>query len=171
MNNDCSQRKEQLLDAALSGSVGSDLAEHLHSCPACSKQFAALRAKREQLDALLPLVAQGADPSPGFRARVLAAAETAAVPSAARPWRLARFSAAMAAIAAMLVVSFVAYRRTTQLVPANDLTAATKLAAWQAPTDVLLKTPGRDILSQTPHLGESYFHVPKQMDKENGNEN
>jgi anti-sigma factor RsiW len=171
MNNDCSQRKDLLMDAALTGTVGSDLAEHLRTCADCSAEFAVLRAKREQLDALLPLVAQGADLSPGFHARVLAAAETTAVSTTPRHWRLARLSAAMAAVAAMLVVGLVSYRRATRLVPENDLAAATKLAEWRAPSDVLLETPGRNFLLQTPQLGESYLHFPKQTEEENENEN
>lgn len=41
-----------------------------------------------------------------------------------------------------------------------------KLADWRAPSDVLLQTPGREILWTTPRLGESYLHLPAKTDKE-----
>ncbi len=53
----------------------------------CAEELAALRARRERLDALLPLVAQGAEPPAEFRARVLAAAEAASEAKRGRRWR------------------------------------------------------------------------------------
>ena len=168
MNNDCSKRKDQLLDAALAGAASGELAEHLRTCAACSREFAALLAKREQLDSLLPFVAHGAEPSPALHARILAA--TAEAPHASPqgdPWRFLRLSAAMAVVAAILVVSVASYFRTTRIAPDNELTAAKRLAEWQAPSDVLLQTPGRELLSKTPQLGDSYLHLPEKMNEEN----
>src|ERR1017187_5983548 len=51
------------------------LEEHVLKCANCAEELEALRARRERLDALLPLVAQGAEAPAEFRARVLAAAE------------------------------------------------------------------------------------------------
>ena len=50
--------------------------------------------------------------------------------------------------------------------PETELAAAEKLADWRAPSDVLLETPGREILRTTPRLGESYLHAPVKTDKE-----
>jgi hypothetical protein len=70
----------------------------------------------------------------------------------------------MAAIVAMLVVGFTLQRR--RIVPQGELAAAERLAEWRAPSDVLLETPGREILWKTPRLGESYLHVPVTKDRE-----
>ncbi len=58
------------------------------------------------------------------------------------------------------------HRGTVPAVPEAELAAAEKLVEWRAPSDVLLETPGRDILRATPRLGESYLHVPVKTDEE-----
>ena len=58
MKNDCAKWKEKLLEAALTGTAAGELGRHLSSCAGCVKELEALRARREQLDALLPLVAE-----------------------------------------------------------------------------------------------------------------
>jgi hypothetical protein len=50
--------------------------------------------------------------------------------------------------------------------PGTELAAAEKLAEWRAPSDVLLETPGQEILRTTPRLGESYLRVPVKTDQE-----
>ena len=77
MKHDCAKWNDHLLEAALTGTAAGGLEEHLLNCAECAKELAALRARRERLDALLPLMAQGAEPPAGFHARVLAAAEAA----------------------------------------------------------------------------------------------
>jgi len=47
-----------------------------------------------------------------------------------------------------------------------ELAGAEKLTEWRAPSDVLLKTPGQEILRTTPRLGESYLHAPVKTDEE-----
>jgi hypothetical protein len=164
MKNDCTKWKNELLEAALAGIVAGGLEEHMSKCADCTAEFAALSAKREQMDALLPLVAQGAEPPPEFRTRVLAAAGTASEPMRGRPWQVWGLCGAMAAIVAMLVVGFTLQRR--RIVPHGELAAAERLAEWRAPSDVLLETPGREILWKTPRLGESYLHIPVTKDRE-----
>src|SRR5262249_50006083 len=66
MSKDCEKWKDQLLKAALQGEVAKDLQEHLQSCGDCAAEFQNLEARRAQMDALLPLVARGAQPSAGF---------------------------------------------------------------------------------------------------------
>ena len=170
MKNDCEKWKDPLLDAALTGIAAHGLEEHMLKCADCTVELAALRAKRERLDTLLPLVAQEAEPSVDFRARVLAAAEAAGEASRRTAWPVWQWAGAMAAIvAAALVIGFTMYRsevRTSGAVPQNELEAAQRLSEWRAPSDVLLETPGPEILRTTPRLGESYMPVPAKTDKE-----
>jgi len=164
MKNDCAKWKNELLEAALTRIAAGGLEEHMSKCADCTAELAALRAKREQMDALLPLVAQGAELPPEFRARVLAAAEAATEAKHGRPWLVWGLSGAMAAIVAALVVGFTLQRR--RIVPHGELAAAERLAEWRAPSDVLLETPGREILRTTPRLSESYLHIPVTTDRE-----
>src|SRR5258708_10319473 len=77
MKNDCRRWKNELLEAALTGTAAPALEQHLASCAECAEALGALRERRERLDALLPRVARGADPQPGFGAKVLAASQAA----------------------------------------------------------------------------------------------
>lgn len=166
MKNDCTKWKDQLLEAAVTGNATGGLEEHVLNCANCAEELAALRARRERLDKLLPLVAQGAEPPPRFRARVLAAAEAVSVAKRGRSWRAWGLAGAMAVIMAMLMIGLTLHRRAVRTVPEAELAAAEKLAEWRAPSDVLLETPGREILRTTPRLGESYLHVPAKTDEE-----
>jgi hypothetical protein len=165
MKNDCTKWKDALLEAALTGIGEESLEEHVLDCANCAEQLAALRVRREQLDRLLPLVAQGAQPSPGFRARLLATAWSG---SEAKPgrWRVWGLCGAMAMTVATLIVGLKLHRRVIRTVPENELAAAEKLAEWRAPSDVLLETPGLTILRTMPRLGDSYLHVPRKTDQE-----
>jgi anti-sigma factor RsiW len=166
MKNDCTKWEDQLLEAALTGTAAGGLEEHVLKCANCAEDLAALRARRERLDALLPLVAQGAEPPAEFRARVLAAAEAASEAKRRQPWRVGGLVGAVAVIVATLVIVLTLHRRAVGTVPETELAAAEKLAKWRAPSDVLLETPGREILRTTPRLGESYLHVPVKTDEE-----
>src|SRR5438105_15912013 len=76
----------------------------------------------------------------------------AAVPSVSRrnSWlRIALAAMPLLAIAAMLAVRT---HHATDAVPRE-------LAAWSSPTAFLLKTPGEQLLMQTPRLGESLMHA------------
>ena len=162
MNNNCSEWKDALLEAALCEKPAPELERHLSGCPACAAGLAQLRARREQLDALLPLAARAPEPSPGFHARVMHAAE-----SAGRPVR-SLWPAWGLVIAAILLVLFSGgsalqwfSKRTS---PEAELATATRLAHWRAPSDALLNTPGKEILNSMPRLGEPYPQF--QSDKE-----
>lgn len=48
----------------------------------------------------------------------------------------------------------------------DDLAVAEKLAEWRAPSDVLLETPGNEILRTTPKLGESYLKTGAKKNRE-----
>jgi anti-sigma factor RsiW len=158
MRNDCGKFKGMLLEAALSGVVRGELQAHLQNCGGCSSELADLRVRRERLDALLPRVAREEEPSAGFRARVLAAAESARE-GRSRRRRVWILAGATAAIVAALTIGFALQRRNSRTSPEGELVAAEKLAEWRAPSDVLLLTPGREILRTTPKLGESYLKI------------
>ena len=166
MTNTCARWKDELLEAALTGTVAQRLQEHLSGCGACALELVTLRARRERLDELLPMMAREAEPSAGFRARVLAAAESARE-SRVRRWRTWAVSGATAAVAVGLVIALLLHRTTVPAVPDDELAAVQKLAEWRAPSDVLLVTPGQEILRTTPKLGESYLKVaPKKHEEE-----
>lgn len=161
MTNTCPKSpewKDQLLDAALTGIASAALEEHLSNCPACTAELAALRTRRAQMDALLPLVAQSAEPSPDFRARVLTAAQAAdeTKRSPSHFWQLA---GAAAAIVVVLAVGLTLYRRAS-VIPQNELAVAQQLANWRAPSDVLLATPVPEAVNAIPTLGDSYLRLP-----------
>lgn len=166
MRNVCEKWKDQLLEAALTGATTAELAEHLRTCTRCAEELKALEPRKARLDALLPQIVQGSKPSAGFRARVLAAAETAGERKHASGWRSWTLAGAVAATAMALLVSALWYRGRTGKIQPEELAAAQKLAEWRAPSDSLLATPGQEILRTTPKLGESYLHVPAKKAQE-----
>jgi hypothetical protein len=166
MKKECNEWKDQLLETALTGTAAKGFEEHLQSCADCGAELKELRARREQLDTLLPMMAQGAGPSGDFRARVLAAAESAREGKHARPWRVWVLVGATAVIAAALVAGLTLPRKNGGMVPPNELAGAQKLAEWRAPSDSLLRTPGLELLKATPKLGDSYLQVPKTDEEE-----
>lgn len=166
MKNDCAKWKEELLEAALTGTATGELGRHLSSCAGCVKELEALRARREQLDALLPLVARGAELPAEFGARVLAAAQAAGGWKRARRWRVWVLAGAAAGVVAAATTGLILRRTTAPMTPDTEVAAAQKLAEWQAPSDVLLETPGQEILRSTPKLGESYIRIPVKTSEE-----
>jgi anti-sigma factor RsiW len=164
MKNNCSKWKDQLLEAALTETTADELHDHLAECPGCAQKLSLLKARRERLDAVLPLLAGKKEPAPGFGARVLAAAEAqkARKNLLRQPWLLAA-----AAVIAVALVTVVVLHRPTASRPLDskatedtERAMAQKLAQWQAPSDALLATPGQEILRKMPDLGESYLKFP-----------
>jgi hypothetical protein len=166
MKNACEKWKFHLLEAALRGTAANDLQEHLRSCTICSEELNKLRAGKARLEQLLPLVAQGAEPSADFQAKVLAATRAASEERHARPWRVWTLAGATAVVVAVLIVGLTLLRRNGPAVPEDELAAAQKLAEWRAPSDGLLITPGQEILKTIPRLGKSYLNVPVKTDEE-----
>jgi len=166
MKNACEKWKDLLREAALTGAMAKDLEEHLRSCAKCSAELDEVRARNARLDALLPLVARGAEPSANFRVRVLAAAAAAREGKRARPWRVRTLAGAAAVVVVVLMIVVTWQRRTVGLIPGDEVAAAQKLAEWRAPSDSLLVTPGQEILKTMPKLGKSYVNVPVKTDEE-----
>jgi len=165
MKDACEKWKDQLLETALTGATTKDLEEHLRTCTTCAMELDAIRERKMRLDELLPLVARGAEPPTDFQAQVLAAAESASGASRARQWRVWTLAGATAAIVVLMIGATI-YRRATQRIPENELSAVQKLTEWRAPSDSLLVTPGHEILRTMPKLGESYLNVPVKTDEE-----
>lgn len=161
----CAKWKDDLLEAGLSGRVAGELENHLSTCARCAEVFAMLQTRRERMDALLPLLAHGAEPSPDIRARVLAKVQNHRGAKRVRLWRTWVLAGAVAAILAAAVIPALYWRREAA---ARDmeLTVAQKLTDWRAPSDVLLETPGKEFLRATPRLGESYIRIPSKVNEE-----
>ena len=152
----CAQWKDALLEAALHGATNRDLEAHLRTCLPCAHHLETLRARRESMDGLLPLIAQAEDPSPDFRARVLAAVEADSSRKPKGFWLDWRWAAAAVATAAVLI-ALTLHRNASSVIPAEELASAQKLTEWRAPSDFLLQAPAANILRAAPKLGESYL--------------
>lgn len=148
----CRDWKESLLDLALGEPPAPGLEKHLAVCPACSAALADLRARSRQLDAALPQLVRGAEPSPALRPRVLAAVEAEAAPTLARPAWAGILVALAVFLLAIVSLPRLADRRTRPGVPPK-----VTLSEWRSPTEALLRSPGDELLRSTPRLGETYF--------------
>jgi len=155
MTNACAKWKDQLLEAALTGARPKELELHLRNCKGCAAELRELEAIRARQDSLLPLLVKGSQPSPDFRARVLAAAEAESERERAPRWRVW----ALAGVTVAAATVFMVERGMVRKHEVEELAGAQKLAEWQAPSDSLLKTPGQELLKTTPKLGESYLPV------------
>jgi anti-sigma factor RsiW len=163
MKNTCMKWKDRLLEAALAETAGGELSEHLSQCPDCAAELKSLRARREQLDTLLPLVARAEEPSADLRARIVAAAGACTAPWRPNFWRQWVLVGATTVIVIGIVIGW-AWNRQAKVMEA-ELRSAQALAQWRAPTDVLLRIPGQEFLSSTPRLGESYIKIPVEMER------
>jgi hypothetical protein len=153
--------KDAMLDAALTGTLDTRLQEHSQRCESCRQELDMLRARRLRMDAALPLIA-AAEPQPGFHARMMRAVEAGQMTSMRRRFRVPpmRWALAVPALIALAIVAVVLTQRLRHRGPSPDeIAAATQLATWQAPSDVLLQTPGQSLLRDTPRLGEAYFPI------------
>jgi hypothetical protein len=166
MKSACEKWREPLLEAALSGKMRAELADHVRTCPHCAAEWKVLEARAGRLAELLPMVVQGTEPSPEFRAKVIAAAGTTTVQTARRSWRMLVLAGAVAAALVVLVVGNFAKRNASRGLSPEELATAQKLVEWQAPSDALLATPGQEMLRTVPKFGQSFLHVPKKNNRE-----
>ena len=158
MKNACKKWKDTLLEVALAETTNDELDRHLAQCADCAEKLKALCARRQRMDALLPQVACAAEPSPNLSARILAAAEASAASQRPVAWRMWALAGAAAAIVVAAILVFSLNRKPD--LSAAELQQAQALAQWQAPSDVFLNFPGRELLSTTPKLGESDLMMP-----------
>jgi hypothetical protein len=163
-NNYCTDRKDSLLEAALTGETSVSLQQHLSGCAGCREELEALRARRVRMDAALPLIAQ-AEPQPGFHARIMQAAaaqQKSGVMRAIGAWLASpqrRWVVAAPAVAALTIALALATRPPHNQFSADEIAAATRISNWQSPTAALLETPGQELLQGTPRLGETFFQI------------
>jgi anti-sigma factor RsiW len=164
----CPDRRDQLLDSALGvlgASAVSELAMHLAACSACAAALADLRARREQLDAGLAALVGGVEPSPDFRARVLAAVER----EPSQPWAAPAWAGALAALLFVVLAAGALYRSSA---PSQTFgTRAPSLTDWRSPTESLLRAPASSLLNSAPRLGETYFPLPCTRSESNSGGN
>ena len=166
MNRACENWKPVLLEAALSETVPPEMAQHLEQCPHCAEEWKAVQGRARQLQDLLPRITLGAEPSAGFRARVLAAAATAQPKRAALKWRVLVLAGATATLVALLMLNKRSEPNASADLSSKELAAAQKLTEWRAPSDTLLATPGQEMLKSLPKLGETYLRVPAKSSRE-----
>lgn len=167
----CREWKDRLLETALGAPVHGEpvqgepadarLAAHLRACAGCAAALEELAARRAQMDAAVRQLVGGAEPSPAFRARVLAAAETLPVTGAGQPAWLG----ALAAVAVMVLAGVLLQP------PAPAPRPAPSLSEWRSPTDWLLRTPGDELLRSTPRVGDFYFPLESEKDSSQGGKN
>lgn len=163
MKNTCTKWKDALLEAALGETANEELDRHLSLCQECATELKALRARRQQMDALLPLIARTAEPSPNLHARITSAAEAGGKRRLPNLWPRWAMAGAVAAIVmtAILVLTLSGKPGLTN----DELSQAQALAQFQAPTDVFLQLPGQEFLNSTPKLGESFMTMTKETSK------
>jgi hypothetical protein len=166
MTNACEKWKDPLLEAALTGAVAQNLEEHLRGCKECTAKLTELKARRTQMDALLPLVVQSAQPSTDFRARVLGAAEAKGSRKRASGWLVWTLGGATVTAAAVLALGLAWHQRTRRKAQLHELAVAQELAEWHAPSDTLLATPGQEILHTMPQFGGPDLRVSIDETKE-----
>lgn len=158
MKNACTKWKDALLEAALAETANEQLDRHLSQCEECAAGLKTLRARRQQMDALLPLVARAEEPSPNLHARIMAATEASGERRLPNFWP--RWAMAGAVTAIVMVAILVLTLSGKPGLTDDELSRAQALAQWQAPTDVFLQVPGQEFLNSTPKLGESFLTMP-----------
>lgn len=164
MKSPCEKWQQRLREAALGEPAGGELREHLAQCPDCAAELDGLRARRERLDSLLPLIASGVEPSPDLHARIMAAAAATAGPAPRRA-RFPRAWALAAAAAVIMVLLVTGWRVRKANIAEAELHGAQSLAEWRAPTDVLLRSPGDEFLRTTPKLGGFYINLSSEKEQ------
>lgn len=163
----CREWNDRLLDYAL-GSAAAEVEAHVKACSACAAALAELCAANRQLDSALSTWVAGAAPSPAFRARVLAAAESSPARGLAPP----AWAGAFAAVAVVILVGALVPRFTP---PGTDpVRSGASLSNWRSPTESLLRPPAQDSFLSAPRLGEFYFPLkpaPAGADSKTGGKN
>ncbi len=154
--NACKKWKNKILESCLIDTSPPDLRRHLERCDACASALAEMRVRQTEIDSSLKHLVGGTEPSTGFRTRVLAAAESQ---TGWRGWPWA-WAGAVAATLVLTLATFLTDKTPPRQDPA--LTAAEEMSRWQAPTDVLLRSPVDPLLRSNPRVSDVYFSVIPQ---------
>jgi anti-sigma factor RsiW len=169
MKSECTKWRDHLLESALLPTQDYELQLHLAGCEACAQELESLKARREKMDALLPLVARGGQPSEHFAARIVEAglAGKRRPQARRRMWDLAWLTAVLAlGVAAGLLMNRGRFTRRHEPASGQEVEMAEKLTHWRAPSDALLTFPGPQVLHDSPRLGETYITIPLLKDRE-----
>ena len=155
--NPCPRWRDSLHDFALDAlpySAARAVEGHLRQCVPCAGAASDLKLRRRQMDAGLARLFAAAEPAPGFRARILAAAEASRPASTwQHAWRVA-----LAGIALLIVAAALVQLPGWRSEPANSAQPpAVSLSDWRAPTDGLLPPRSSELLNSGPRLGDFYF--------------
>jgi anti-sigma factor RsiW len=158
----CTSWKDRLLDYALDAldaRQAADVKRHVETCADCARALAGLRSRRQDMDRGLGDLARGAEPSPGFRARVMERIESSATPW---PWRLA-WAAVPLALILVALASAVFFRQgggDSLEIRRAEWVAARELVEWRSPTEALLRSPVEELLRSTPQLSAPDISIP-----------
>ena len=140
---------------------------HLETCGACRSTVRILKEQREKLDDSVAELVR-CEPSPEFRARLLATVSS----SSQAPWaRWARVGLATAVAAAVGV--WLQGRATRDAhEELRVLQSAAMITNWRPPTDSLTRLPGRMGSPSPLRFGEFYFNFPSApvIEEEDKNE-
>ncbi len=161
----CPKWKDGLLDLALGVPAPSKLEAHLKTCAACSAALVELRARRQQMDTVLPRLMRGIEPSGALRARLMALPETAPPRTQAWPARVRVLAAAALVFVAAVTLVISSHRRMGPREPDQVFVSGGGLAEWQSPTGSLLRSSAGELIRSGPDLGRFYF--PLQSTREN----
>ena len=147
--------RERLAEHALGAPASDALESHLKECPRCVGALIEQRARAEQIDAGIRLLA-ASEPSPQSAARVLAVVRS----SRRRRWvpERKRLAAVLAGIAILTVSGDYVWRVHRQRVESERvLSAGAAIARWRSPTQDLLRSPAHAWLKAPPRLGEYFY--------------
>lgn len=151
---------DPLLDLAL-GVESLEAERHVRDCVSCAAALAFLRADASVLDEALAVLSNP-EPSPSFRAQVLADVSEATSRSAWRWVWLGATSAALVGIAFVVVTTTPTRQPESMFDPG--------LANWHSPTADLLYSASYEQLQQGPHLGGFHFDFSESLFEENNDE-
>lgn len=157
--NACPEWNDRLLDLILGAAEPQDaraVRAHLASCAPCAVATSELRRRTAELDSAVLQIVHGAEPQPGFAARILASLETRAALAVCHPWRVALLAGAM--VTALLLASVLgpSLAKRWPSFP-QQAPGPAAVSTWRSPTDGLLRSSGEELLRGTPQLGEFYF--------------
>jgi len=164
--NACTKWKDRLMGMAAGGMAESEtrgVELHMKNCADCAEAFVELRARAGRLDEALPLLAEGAEASPGFEARLMEKiASQGGSRAQAKNWVGWWPRVAAAAVVCTLIVAGLESSGVERMVREWwHGEPEVSISIWRSPTESLLPAPGQDLLRCGPKLGEAYFPIQR----------